>query len=387
MEEIKKDILNTAFQRNSSFELLRIICIIFIIALHFAGHGGFDFDGLENTTVVLINRTWISFLQQFGKAGVNIFVLISAYFLVGKPFKTRKIIEILFEMLFFSILLGFGFLLIKKKDFSFDLFKTIFLPFGSGTWWFMTSYLLLYIFSPFLNLGIKLMTKKMHLAITIFLLLIWSFLPTFLTLDYGFSIFGWFLTLYFIASFIRQYDIKIRLKPFFGVLISISIICIWFMIKCCIKYFAGDGNAAVESILGWFDLLQNNNFIHVAASILLFLSFKEMNIKVNRFINIVASTTLAIYIVHDYSDMRMFLWTDLFHNASYSASEFLIPYSILVILGVFLIGVLIGLAYKYTFGLLFHKVVNILDQKVLFRADNILNLSLLNDACNDSKNV
>ena len=69
-------------ERNSAFEILRLIAIIFIIAHHFANHGGFNFGALEQTSLVIFNKTWMDFIEQLGKVGVNLFVLIQDYYLL-----------------------------------------------------------------------------------------------------------------------------------------------------------------------------------------------------------------------------------------------------------------------------------------------------------------
>ena len=215
-------------ERNSAFEILRIIAIIFVIASHFTYSGGFNFAELESTPLILANRYWTDFLLALGKAGVNLFVLISAFFLIDNTrFRCKKILTILLEMLTFSIVLGVIFFFVNGKSFSTTWLTNMLFPFGSSAAWFMTSYLLMYIFSPLFNLGIKAMNKKMHLIFIIVLLVIWSFMPTFLSLNYGVSSFGWFLTLYLIASYIRLYGISLKVKPIFGILIASTTMAIY----------------------------------------------------------------------------------------------------------------------------------------------------------------
>ena len=71
MQNIIKNKLK--INRQSNIELLRIIAMIFIIAHHFAVHGGFNFS----TDIITVNSLWIQFIKIGGKIGVNIFVLIS----------------------------------------------------------------------------------------------------------------------------------------------------------------------------------------------------------------------------------------------------------------------------------------------------------------------
>lgn len=51
--------------RDSSFELLRIVAMFSIVAYHFAVHGGFHY----NSNVLSIPRIWLCFLSMGGEYG------------------------------------------------------------------------------------------------------------------------------------------------------------------------------------------------------------------------------------------------------------------------------------------------------------------------------
>lgn len=79
-------------ERNSAFELLRIIAMMAIVICHFATHGGFDFD----TTTVTVPKLWWYFMEMGGNFGVNIFVLISGYFLIvskNRVFNFKRVLK------------------------------------------------------------------------------------------------------------------------------------------------------------------------------------------------------------------------------------------------------------------------------------------------------
>ena len=106
--------------RQSNFELLRIFAMIMIIAHHFAVHGGLEYS--SNTTLGAI---YMWFLHSGGKIGVNIYFLISGYFLISeKRFKTEKIIKIWLQVFFYSVLF-YGIMSIYKltitHNFSFSI--------------------------------------------------------------------------------------------------------------------------------------------------------------------------------------------------------------------------------------------------------------------------
>ena len=75
-------------QRNSNLELLRILSMVFIVSCHFAG-GGF---GDYNLVISNLNNYFIYFLDLFGKVGVDIFILISAYFMINSKFTLKKLL-------------------------------------------------------------------------------------------------------------------------------------------------------------------------------------------------------------------------------------------------------------------------------------------------------
>ena len=65
-------------KRKSNFELLRIISMLGIVLFHFFYHGNYD------TSSMNFNSSLIVYLQFVGEVGVDIFVIISGYFIVNR---------------------------------------------------------------------------------------------------------------------------------------------------------------------------------------------------------------------------------------------------------------------------------------------------------------
>ena len=89
-------------QRNSSIELLRIVCMFMIVIHHIATHGNYSFE----LQCVTATKLWHSFINMGGKIGVDTFIIISGYFLINsKPsINIRKIFKLEGQILFYSIL-------------------------------------------------------------------------------------------------------------------------------------------------------------------------------------------------------------------------------------------------------------------------------------------
>lgn len=67
-------------RKNSSIELLRIICIILIVAHHYCVHGISDALSYETINGY---RVFLQLFGAFGKVACSIFALISGYYLVS----------------------------------------------------------------------------------------------------------------------------------------------------------------------------------------------------------------------------------------------------------------------------------------------------------------
>lgn len=66
-------------ERNSSIELLRIICMLLIIAHHYSIHTNFSQSSAD---MIIANRVFLQIFGSFGKVSCSIFALISGYYLV-----------------------------------------------------------------------------------------------------------------------------------------------------------------------------------------------------------------------------------------------------------------------------------------------------------------
>ena len=163
------------------------------------------------------------------------------------------------------------------------------------------------------------------------------------------------------------------MKPFLGILLSVGIFLVWFGIKFVFGHYYQGGNYFLTRMLYWFDLYVMNNSVQVVATIILFLAFKGIQMKNVKAINFVAATCLASYLFHDHGEIRRYLWTVLFKSATWSSSVYLFIYSIGVILAVFLVGIIIGIVYRFTFGLGYNAFLNFLDKKCLSKIDEAFN--------------
>ncbi len=85
--------------RKSNLELLRIICMIMIVAHHYVVHGTIWYDNTMS-----LNKYFIQLYGAGGKISVYCFVLISGYFLsTSKSSRWKSLVKLWIQVTFFSM--------------------------------------------------------------------------------------------------------------------------------------------------------------------------------------------------------------------------------------------------------------------------------------------
>ena len=332
-------------QRNSNLEILRILSMVFIVSCHFAS------CGFENYNLVISNPNnyIIYFLDLFGKVGVNVFILISAYFMINSKFTLKKLLVLGGGVYFYSIILALIMLVLVPTIpiTQFNVLRTVFAI--SHGYWFINCYIALMLFSPFLNKFIKGLSKNTLLKLLFLLIIIWSIYPTFTgaSLMYGDS-FGygymvWFIVLYFIGGFIRLHlDIKHFSSKKLFVLLIASIILLYLgsaiigqlAILFNIKTFVYGGTTA---FIPYEFFTRENRFFALTTSLALFLIFLKRKEFSNKYINYFAGSTLGVYLIHNNVFVWEYLWKSLINVSSYYYSPILWIVAIISIVGVYLV--------------------------------------------------
>ncbi len=328
--------------RDSNFEILRIIAIFMIVSFHCAYHSGFIYANFS-TNVFVVKSFYL-----LGELGVNLFFLISGFFQINGKVKPKKII-LLFGELIFYIIVSKLIATCIKGNYSFsalDIFKSCITP----SYWFFIVYMLIYIFSPYINSFIKNLSK-LQLATFLFLsYFIYSILPTILGLVDG----GETEKYYFFSRLIWGFIIYCT-----GAFISINRTTVWCSVKkniiVAVTSFSSMlffillvGKVGIFSKIG---LTEPAFFWQINTVPMLMLSISTFNLfrlwKINKswtIINYIASTTLGIYLLHD-GELRLIIWDSLFNSKvqlSYS-SLYSLLYIVLASLVIIIIGAVIDL--------------------------------------------
>lgn len=354
----------SASKRLSNFELLRILAMLMIVAHHFSVHGGFDFS----TDTISVNRLWIQLIQIGGKIGVNVFVLISGYFLVSAKLpKAGKTLKLWLQIFTYSIVLFAIFTLTGIQPFGIRALVEHIFPILHGQWWFASSYFILYLAAPYLNILLNALSRSIYRKMLILFGICWCILPTVTGCTLESNNLLWFIFLYALAGYLRIYGMPEKISSTACIGLSFLVTLLTFGTAVVFDYLGLQSSFWLSHATFFYDM---QSLPIVLISVLLLIGFSKIHIQYNRIINIISSATFGVYLIHDNRYVRGYLWSEVFHTTAYSDSHILIPYSLFVIAVVFLGCTVIELLRIYLLEKKYLPALETLSEKFHTRKDN-----------------
>lgn len=349
MSSTASTVLNKPTVRDSGIELLRILSAIGVVVLHY--NGNFAFSLVEKWS---INSYILLLLEGLFICAVNIFILISGYFLSSTPKrKTVKVLELIIQVIVMSLGLYIG-ASAMSSSFSFKSALVAAIPNN----YFVTLYITLYLVSPYINIALNRLSDKSLISMTALFFFLFSIWPTLLDIiglsaghvfsglyttntdgsQLGYSIIN-FVLMYLIGAFIRRKNITLAKH-----------LCTIFLIIC------------VSVLLGLQLLLPQVarsycNPLVILVAVFAFLLFKQFTFK-SRIVNRLSKASFTCFLIH--TVFLSFIGIERFVNAS---PLYLVLHIILSATVIFLISFAVWTIYDFItrpfFGFLSHKLTRI----------------------------
>ena len=349
-------------ERNSNLELLRIICMFFLIIHHCVVHGG----SVWNATGLNWYIAW--FFVPIGKICFNTFLAISAWFLVDKAFKSERFFKTWLQVFFYSIGgAALAFFLGLQMTWR-DGFSALF-PITGNSHGFAAAYLAFYLLTPFLSIVAKRIGKK-PLAFLIIILLYFQVFSkgiAFIT-QYTQNLYSelqLFVLVYFIVLYFKKFGIKIFEKRTFNIIVVLISWVLLFVMMCLRR----QSNNYIELFFSINN--DESGIIYIISGCSLFFLFKNINIKTNIIINKIAGTTFGILLIHDHNFLRPLFWKNILHVQDWYLSSYFGLYLFLTSLTVFIVCALIELIRQIIFNNTIYKLQGM--KKIFNKIDECLN--------------
>lgn len=309
-------------QRQINLEILRILCMLFIVTGHIGGRSGIE--------------SFSSF-ATIAPHAVNCFVLISGYFLITSKFKIERVLRTAIETIFYAFTITIVLYIFGKAS-TYDIAKSI-MPFAPTkfSYWFVNKYLAVILLSPFICRICATISKKQYQVLLVTLLLISSSLLTVFPFGElfgnGFSLL-WMITVFVTGGYLRLHAPKFK---YWG----IAALGLLVLYNICNIYGQGVIN------------LKYNSLITYALAICTFMWFNNLSIPntgaVTKTTTFIAPHVFAAYLIHEQGLMRTYI-VDVLHKFSGHMPDMLYLY--IFGIAVILISVIIDkfriILFKYT---------------------------------------
>lgn len=347
-------------KRNSNLDLLKIIAMLLILISHYSVHNGIN-NYLLNFGV---NRVFLDFCV-IGNIGTILFVMITGYFMVErKNINFKRIFSLIIQVLFYSMILYFLSVKLGIINFSLKEFIKNIFPVLTKRYWFISAYLMLSLFSPFINNLLNHLEKK-QFKLFLFLIFIFTSVFRFFMIDiYTNDLFD-FIFYYSLGAYIKKYNINyanrkklycLLFGSFFIIVASVIVMCF------CGKYY-NYFNLHSTYLLNRFSPL-----IIIISYILFYLIYSSKEIINHKVVNLVAANTLGVYLISDNMYFRNYIWNSLFKNYLYVNSSFLVLHFLITISLVYIICIFLHSLIKKIvndiFLSLFKNIVDLVNDKI-----------------------
>lgn len=298
--------------RNSNFELMRIISMFLIVLYHTIYHGHI----IQNSTTLFL-KTFFLILEIITIVHVNSFVLVSGYYQCESKFKIKKIIKLWLENLFYSLTFIFIFSYFNIIEISkFSIIKNL-LFLNINEYWFIKIYLLLFCFTPFLNIIIKNTSKRDHKILIGLLIIFFSIIPTIsgqeILNNNGYTLIQ-FILLYFIGAYLKKYPLNLKNNKMLIRLVSIVIFSLCVTINYGLLFYINKIDCNKSEFIAYvcnninISYLSYSNPLILIQSVAYFIFFLTFSFQ-SKIINKIASLVLGIYFIHDNEYVRAWIYT------------------------------------------------------------------------------
>ena len=266
-------------ERLSNFELLRIVSILLILIMH-------SISQVQVSELSTFNLYLSHIVSSIGNIGVSCFLLISGYF--GIKFKLARFIQLAFLTTLYAVVVY-----LFQKGFVVDggIVKALLgIPLYDN--WFVSCYLLLTLFAPYLNDFVQSLSKKQYVKLLVIMIICFCILPTAFNTPWYTILYGggkclpYVIFLYLMGRFLRLHmniDV-VRSKALFAFFVFQALILV--------------GNISMEHLMHkpCKVLALDCSPLILGSAISMFYLFRSFCFQ-SKLINSISSSVLAIFLL------------------------------------------------------------------------------------------
>ncbi len=303
-------------ERNLGIELLRILSMFMIVLLH----GVFETKLMGIGSLGGARGASIQFVYGVTNCAVNVYAMITGYLCVKAKHRLSRYIELWLQV--FALNAAFGLVDILCNGFRMKTLVHCLFPVLSGTFWYFSSYTLLFLCIPCLNRLLLGMSRQQHKKL-IFVLgavsmaawfALFFFKQDMFATDAGYSPL-WLIVMYCVGAYIRRYEKEWKTWSSGR----------WFCIFALASVFNGLSVPAMRWCKAHLFTLPTQNGLFISylspsillAAVAIFLCVLKLRLqRGKRVITGLGSLTFGIYIIHMQPFVRELFFEQNFADAA-----------------------------------------------------------------------
>lgn len=328
--------------RMANLEALRCLAMMMVIMLHYLGKGNLLGDVTAERMDACGVLAWC--LEALCIVAVNVYMMISGYFLIASDFKVSRLIRLYLQLWFYSVVIGVVAALlgvVAQTPVDTHYYLTMLFPVSMGHYWFLTAYVFLYLLLPFVGRAARDFTRAQYRLALGLLLGMFCIVKTVLPFRMEMDALGydciWYLCMFLTAGYIRKFGISFLNKKR----------------NCALLYFGGCLGLLAELFAlrmiyqktGSFELLlkvstEYNHLFPFLAAVGLFGLFLRVEVRgiLRKAVLFCGPYTLGVYLLHENLGLR-YTWQTWLGAGRIQGAASLFFHTVLAVLCVFVVGI------------------------------------------------
>ena len=330
--------------RMVNMEVLRCLAMMMVVVLHYLGKGNLLPD-LSGTDMKVTGITaWV--LEAFCIVAVNVYMMISGYFLCNSSFKLSRLLQLWLQVWTYSVLVGILAVVagwIPAAEVDTHYFLTLLFPVTMDHYWFMTAYIFLYLLLPFLGACVRRMSKQqLQIALT-FLLGVFCVIKTVLPVRLETDTKGydclWYLCVFVTAAYIRRFGFRFLERKArawgFYVASCLAVVAEAFVFR---QVYLRTGSLGLILNISY----EYNHLFSFLAAVGLFCAFLQVKAggRLAGMLAKAAPFTLGVYLLHENLGVR-YAWQNWFGVSRVTSVGGLLVGTVTAVVCVFVCGILV----------------------------------------------
>ncbi len=331
---------------NSGINLFKLFSMFMIAQLHILKMGGII--GATEGTAAYYHAF---FMQNAAFCAVNCYALASGYLMLGKKIRLSRIAGLWLEVFFYSVVISAIMMIVYRDLFSARNIVYAVTPIISNQYWYMTSYFMMYLFVPMMNMFADAANKKVFTA-TIVVILVLTTGSLMIKQD-GFRLNDgyspiWLMIMYLVGAYMKKFNVGAKMKKWLALLLYvISSLCSFILCvfsKKLLKIMLGND----------ISYLSYTSPFVVLSAIFLFIFFSKLKFgkKTEKLINYITPAALGVYLIHTHPLVFNKLMKDIAMPLVNHGTAAMIFGSVAMALAVFIICIVIDLLRIQLFRLI-----------------------------------